>query len=101
MKDEAAEKTPRELLAELLRQGPATIKDLSVQARLPEAAVATHLDHLARSVRAKGERFVVHPPKCHECGFVFEGREKGRRPSRCPECRSGRVSLPVFRIEGR
>lgn len=92
--------TPRALIATLLRRGPATLRDLSVLARLPEAAVAVHLEHISKSVRARGERFVVEPPRCHECGFTFEGRERARRPSRCPECRSGRVSLASFRIEG-
>jgi predicted Zn-ribbon and HTH transcriptional regulator len=91
--------TVRQRLADVLREGPATAKDLSRRVGIPEREVAGHLDHLARSLRARGERLVLERPECLDCSFAFPGRERTTRPSGCPRCRSRRISLPSFRVE--
>lgn len=91
--------TIRERLLRVLREGPATAKDLSRAAGVREHDVTHHLAHLARSLRARHERLVSEPPSCFECGFVFRERTRATRPARCPLCRSARVSLPRFRVE--
>jgi predicted Zn-ribbon and HTH transcriptional regulator len=90
--------TVRQRLAEALRAGPATAKDLSRRVGIPEHEVAGHLEHLARTLRARGERLVMEPPACLDCGFAFPGRRRAARPSRCPRCRSRRIALPEFRL---
>ena len=90
--------TVRQEIAALLRRGPATAKDLSRAVGIPEHAVAGHLDHLARSLRARGERLAMSLPECLDCGFAFPGRTRSTRPSHCPRCRGRRITLPEFSV---
>jgi hypothetical protein len=90
--------TVRQEIAALLRRGPATAKDVSRALGIPEHAVPGHLEHLARSLRARGERLAMTPPECLDCGFAFPGRERTTRPSHCPRCRSRRITLPEFSV---
>jgi predicted Zn-ribbon and HTH transcriptional regulator len=91
--------TIRQRLAEALREGPATAKDLSKLVGISEHQVSGHLEHLARSLRARGQQLVMTPPECLGCGFAFPGRERTTRPSHCPRCRGRRITLPEFRVE--
>jgi predicted Zn-ribbon and HTH transcriptional regulator len=90
--------TVRQRIAEALRAAPATAKDLSRAVGVPEHEVAGHLEHLARSLRARGEALVMTPPECLDCGFGFRRRERTTRPSQCPRCGSRRITLPEFRV---
>jgi predicted Zn-ribbon and HTH transcriptional regulator len=90
--------TVRQRIADALRGGPATAKDVSREVGVSEREVAAHLEHLARSLRARGEKLAMTPPECLDCGFAFPGRERTTRPSHCPRCRSRRITLPEFRI---
>ena len=91
--------TVRQRLAQVLREGPATAKDLSKRVGISEHEVASHLAHLARSLRARGERLAMTGPACLDCGFGFPGRERTTRPSHCPRCRGRRITLPEFAVE--
>jgi hypothetical protein len=91
--------TVRQRIAEALRAGAATAKDLSKEVGVSEREVAGHLEHLARSLRARGEKLVMTRPECLDCGFPFPGRERTTRPSHCPRCRGRRITLPEFRVE--
>jgi transcriptional regulator len=95
-----AHATVRTALRDALRRGPRTARELSAAVGIPEKQVAGHLEHLARSLRAGGERLHVEPAGCQDCGFVFRKRERLSRPSRCPVCRSERVDAPRFSIPG-
>ncbi|HBZ68785.1 MAG TPA: transcriptional regulator [Deltaproteobacteria bacterium] len=85
----------------MLLEGPATAKDLSRAVGIPEHDVAFHLEYLERSLRRRGERLVLEPPRCLACEFAFDRRRRYTRPGHCPRCKSPRVSLPVFYVEGR
>ena len=91
--------TVREALAAVLREGPATARDLSRRVGIPEREVHDHLEHLARSLRGRGERLVVEGPRCLDCDFAFPGRTRTKRPGHCPRCRGRRITLPVFRVD--
>jgi predicted Zn-ribbon and HTH transcriptional regulator len=90
--------TAREAIAGALREGVLTARDVSARVGLPEREVAEHLPHLERSLVHGRERLIIVPPECMKCGFVFEQRERHSRPSRCPKCKSERVSPPRFTI---
>ncbi|GAB4261848.1 MAG: hypothetical protein Kow0092_11700 [Deferrisomatales bacterium] len=90
--------TARQRLAERLRRGPATVRELARELGLREAEVADHLEHVARSLRP-GERLAEEPAACLACGFAFRGRRRVRTPSRCPRCKSERIAPAVLRIE--
>jgi predicted Zn-ribbon and HTH transcriptional regulator len=91
--------TVRAALREVLAEGPATAKDLSRRVGVSEHDVPHHLEHLARSLRARGERLAIEPPECLDCGFDFPHRERATRPGRCPRCHGRRITLPLFRVE--
>lgn len=88
----------RQALAEALRAGPATARDLSRMVGISEHDVPGHLVHLAKSLRSRGQRLLIEPARCLDCGFVYSRREKPARPSRCAECRGTRLTLPEFRV---
>jgi hypothetical protein len=98
---ESRSHTVRQDLLLALRAGPATARDLSKAVGASEKDVLDHLAHLAKSLRARGAKLAVTPATCLDCGFTFAQREKLARPSRCPKCRSGRLSLPEFAVRER
>jgi hypothetical protein len=95
---ESRSHTVRQDLALALRAGPATARDLSKAVGASEKEIVDHLVHLAKSLRARGEALVITASECLDCGFSFTHREKPARPSRCPRCGGGRLTLPEFSI---
>ncbi len=91
--------TLRQSLEAALRDNALTARELSVLVSLPEREVAPHLEHLERSLPARGARLVSQPARCQVCDFRFEGRRRASRPSRCPECKSERIRPATFSIE--
>jgi predicted Zn-ribbon and HTH transcriptional regulator len=91
--------TPRERIVADLRTGAATLHQLSNLAGVREKDVAEHLEHLARSLPARGEKLAVEPAECMACGFVFRDRARLAVPGHCPECRSERIAPQRFRVE--
>jgi hypothetical protein len=95
---EARSHTVRQDLALALRAGPATARDLSKAVGASEKQVLDHLVHLAKSLKAHGEKLVITPATCLDCGFAFSQRDKPARPSRCARCHGARLTLPEFAI---
>jgi predicted Zn-ribbon and HTH transcriptional regulator len=93
--------TIREAIAAALREASLTARDLSEQLGVAEREIGPHLEHLARSVRARGEQLVLEPPRCLGCDFVFEERARPTKPGRCPACRATRIAPPRFSIAPR
>ncbi|RLF04408.1 MAG: transcriptional regulator [Thermoprotei archaeon] len=56
------------------------------------------LMHIARSLRNGPLTLYMVPPTCKSCGYVFKDLKRLRRPSRCPRCKSQRISPPRFLI---
>jgi predicted Zn-ribbon and HTH transcriptional regulator len=92
-------RTDRDALREALTEGvPLTVRELSKLAGLSEDHVIQHLEHLTKSIKAEGGKLVVEPAECMGCGYVFEGRTRFTKPSRCPECRESRVAPPSIQL---
>ena len=87
-------RTVREALREELLRGAATARDLSERVGVREKDVPGHLEHLARSLEARGETLVILPANCIACGYSFARRGRFSRPGRCPECGSTRIDPP-------
>lgn len=88
--------TLREALKRVLAEGMFTARELSARVGVSEKDVAGHLEHLARSVKATGERLQIDHARCEACGFVFKDRARLGKPSRCPRCKSERLSPARF-----
>lgn len=89
------DQTIRAALESELVSGFATALELSRAVGASEKAVFEHLEHLRRS---HAEHFDIEPASCRKCDFVFDTRERLRRPSRCPSCKSERLNPPRFRF---
>jgi predicted Zn-ribbon and HTH transcriptional regulator len=93
------DQTPRSRIASVLREELVTARELSQRVGLPEKDVTVHLEHLARSVRGRGEKMVVSPAGCLACGYAFSERERFSKPGRCPRCRGTHISPPRFALD--
>lgn len=95
----AGDLTVRKMIAEILKGGMFTAKDISKAAGIREKEVLEHLPHIARTTHGGGgKRFVVEPSVCLSCGFVFRKRERLKTPGRCPVCRSEEITETRFGI---
>ena len=94
---ERDETVPR-ALARVLSRGTWSLRELSRELGLREHDIAPHLEKLARSLAHEGQALEVTPASCLACGFSFEGRSRASRPSRCPECKSERLSPARYAI---
>lgn len=76
---------------------PRTASWLARELGLRRGEVEEDLRHAIRSARAAGERVVVEPAKCKQCGFLFDD-EKLSKPGKCPACRGTRIFEPLVAI---
>ena len=77
---------------------PRSASSLARELGLKRGDVEEDLRHAIRSARAAGDRIVIIPAKCKQCGFVFD-EEKLSKPGKCPECRGTRIFEPQIAIE--
>jgi predicted Zn-ribbon and HTH transcriptional regulator len=91
--------TVRHSLREMLLRKECTSRELAEALELTESETIEHLAHLERSSRRGAERLVVTPARCAACGFVFQKRERLRKPSRCPMCKKERIGPPRFTLK--
>ncbi|ESS07268.1 MAG: putative transcriptional regulator containing an HTH domain fused to a Zn-ribbon [uncultured archaeon A07HB70] len=89
------DRTTRQRVVDALRDGPATVSELSTRVGAPRSALYDHLRHVARSLDGADERFLVAPPECRDCGFA-DFDDPVNRPSRCPRCRSESLTEATF-----
>lgn len=92
------ESTTRQRIADALREGPATARQLSESLGIPTSTVYEHVPHVAQSLENEAAQFLVAPPECLDCGFD-EFDDPLNYPSRCPECKSERIAEPRFVVE--
>jgi predicted Zn-ribbon and HTH transcriptional regulator len=90
---------PQALRARLTNAEPQTLKQLSTELGVREKALPDALDKLSRSLLHTDQRLHRHVPACLECGFEFSERSRSSKPSRCPRCRSERITPARFWIE--
>lgn len=87
--------TDRERIRQLLEDGA---HDLYSLAQILEMKVTVVEDEVAHVVRSTKKKLRITPAECEACGFVFRDRERLSSPSRCPKCRSERITSPVFTL---
>lgn len=98
MRESDGDATTRERIADRLRDEPATPSALAAEFAITAGSAISHVEHISRSVEGTGERLLVAPPECHECGFT-DFDDPLNRPSRCPSCKNEGVSEPAFTID--
>jgi predicted Zn-ribbon and HTH transcriptional regulator len=90
--------TIREAIADALRGGALTAREVSERVGVSEREVGPHLEHLARSARARREQLRVEPARCLACGFAFSERTRLTKPGRCPSCHATHIAPPRFSL---
>jgi hypothetical protein len=94
------ERTPRQRIIDLITGTTLSSRQLAQLLGIAERQVEAHLTHVVRTVeRDRSRRFVLEPATCPDCGFVFRGRTRLTRPSRCPRCRGEHITAPRYGIE--
>jgi len=73
-------------------------RDLSQELGIQEKEIYSHLQHVARSMRAQKRKLVIQPSQCLQCGYVFEDRKRFTRPGRCPQCKRSHLQSPRYQI---
>ena len=91
-------KTNRQQIIDCLRRKDMSANEISRTLGIREKEVAEHLNHIRRSVAAKGNTLVIRPFECRSCGYQFKNRKRYTRPGRCPKCKDTHLETPVFRI---
>ncbi len=86
--------TVRESIRDVISGTSLDAREISGLVGIPEREVVAHLEHLARG----RDKLRVDPARCHGCDFSFEKRSRTSRPSRCPKCKSERISAPRFSL---
>lgn len=88
--------TLRQGIIKLLLEGLHSTRDISAEVGVMEKEVVEHLEHIRKTYHG---RFVISPAICRRCAFIFEKRERLKKPSRCPLCHSESVSAPLYSIK--
>ena len=95
---ENGEATLRQQIIALLRVRPWEAGGLARALGISQRQVESHLTHVRKSVEAHGERMVIAPAQCRDCGVACAERTRTTKPSRCPQCKSEQLAPPVFEI---
>lgn len=104
------DKTTREKLIEIFLSNPGvefSLQDLLRLLSLREKdskRLLNDINHIAKTIRRMTNNsayLAMRPPKCLNCGYTFSNLESAKRPSRCPKCKSERITEPTFVLLGK
>ncbi|MBL8258790.1 MAG: ArsR family transcriptional regulator [Candidatus Competibacteraceae bacterium] len=88
--------TIRQELRRLLSERKWAVNALSKAVRLSEKEIYAHLELLRRA----GLLSIV-PAECGDCRYAFAGREKAKKPSKCPKCKGTYINPPLFTLKSK
>ncbi|KXJ41435.1 MAG: hypothetical protein AXA67_06160 [Methylothermaceae bacteria B42] len=88
----------RKQLLEVLQIRPWTLWELAQQFGCTPKEVAEDLQHLRLSLVHQNLCLQIEPARCRHCGFVF-GKEKIKKPGKCPKCKRSWILEPKFWVE--
>jgi predicted Zn-ribbon and HTH transcriptional regulator len=73
-------------------------KEISADVRVSEKGVYEHLEHIQRTINKREHNLIITPAVCKKCGFIFRKRDRLKKPSKCPVCRSEIIQEPLFSV---
>jgi len=85
--------TIRQELMHLLNGRHLPISALSREIRLSEKEIHSHLEQMQRTGILN-----IYPARCSGCGYVFEKRDRPKKPGKCPRCKGTHIEPPLFSI---
>ncbi len=83
----------QEVLKLLAEYGELTVGELSKEIGKSEKELYNDLEHLLKS-----KSLEIIPAECLKCGFIFEKREKVKKPGKCPKCKNTFIKNPMFTV---
>lgn len=98
--DERHDTIRRDIIS-LLEEYTLTAREISHYIRIPEKDVASHLEHIRKTLNKAEGRLVIEAASCETCNFVFKKRDRLTNPARCPMCRSRLINPMMFSIQKR
>lgn len=91
--------TIRQQIIAFLEQEALDAHTLSGLVGIREKEVYPHLEHIRKSLKARGQALAITPYHCRLCGFTFKDRKKLHAPGRCPQCKQGSIEPALFTID--
>ena len=91
--------TMRQQIIELLENNDHNAQELSQLLGISEKEVYTHMPHIGKTLSKTGRSLTVLPSSCLSCGHQFKKRDRPEPPSKCPLCKSERITNPRFSIK--
>ncbi|MBP8626279.1 MAG: hypothetical protein KBI10_06275 [Syntrophorhabdales bacterium] len=90
--------TIRRGIVSLLEEYALSTREISRYVRIPEKDVASHLEHIRKTIDKGEKRLIIESARCETCNFVFKKRERLTNPTRCPICRCRLINPMLFSI---
>jgi len=87
----------RKRLIELLLNTPLTLYDIGKRLDIDKKEVEDDLRHLIRTLKRSDYKLIVHPARCHKCGFTFSAGHL-HKPGKCPACKGTWIAEPLVEI---
>jgi predicted Zn-ribbon and HTH transcriptional regulator len=88
--------TIRQMILDMLLEGPVSALKISGAVGIPAKEVAFHLTHIEKTLQQSGGRMLIIPAACRHCGFLFVERRRKTKPGKCPQCQSSFIGEPLF-----
>lgn len=94
-----AHNTIRRQIAEAIEGRDVPFDALRRQLSMPIRQLADDLKHVLRTLEAEGRVVRITPAACLSCDYEYTERKHLHTPSRCPKCRSNRITDALFFLE--
>lgn len=91
--------TIRKQITTVLEGRTLSARELSIHVRVSEKEIYENIEHIRKAKGRNKFKLIISPARCKKCGFIFKKRERIRRPSKCPLCRSESIEDPLFSIK--
>ena len=88
--------TRRKVIQEMLEEKQCSIKEVASTYGISLKHAQNEIKHIVKSAKCKYLN-IVHA-KCLSCNFIFSKRTRLNKPSRCPRCKSERLTSPLFQL---
>ena len=87
----------RKDLIPLLQNNPLSVTQIARLVGESPKDIEADVQHLLKNLKHTDYLAVITPAACRKCGFPF-GKEKLRKPSKCPECQSTWLNEALIEI---
>ena len=89
--------TRRQQIIALLQKEAWPIEELASHFSVHIKVIHDDIAHIQKSLK-KDYALVNTPFVCYQCGFRFQKRTKVKKPSRCPKCKTERISDAMIQL---